>query len=162
IHNSQQDNRTEEDVKALIVFLALTLLCTGFIFQQGDMGRYVRAQTTLKALAEECAAGAALYFDEEAYADGHMVFNQAEGQRYIAHMVGAASLGADVEAAGAISADVFFYDDRSGYGQNVGKYGVVYHPSVVVRLTAPAKDVFRLPFFSVTSLARTAMYELPY
>jgi hypothetical protein len=63
-------------MKSLIVFMGMLLVCAAFVFYQNDMGRYMRAQTALKALAEECAAGAALYFDEEAYAEGRMIFNE--------------------------------------------------------------------------------------
>jgi hypothetical protein len=146
-------------MKVLIVFLGLLLICCGFVIYQSDMGRYVRAQTALKALAEECAAGAALYFDEEAYALGRMIFNETEGREYIRRTLESAVLP-DVDPVGVVSCESAFYDDRSGYGQMIG--GVrVRCPSVAVALSLPTEDVFRLPFLSVTKLERRAMYELP-
>jgi hypothetical protein len=150
-------------VKALLVFMAMLLVCAAFVFYQNDMGRYMRAQTALKALADECAAGAALYFDEEAYAEGRMIFNEDEGRRYIAHMLATSGIPApDVRAAGPVTASVSFYDDRGAYGGSAGAFGVVNHPSVVVRLRVATEDVFRLPFLTVTELERETMYELPH
>jgi hypothetical protein len=56
---------------------------------------------------------------------------------------------------------VAFYDDRGAYGANIGAFGTVKHPSVVVRLRVATEDVFRLPFLTVKALEREAMYELP-
>jgi hypothetical protein len=149
-------------MKTLLVFLGLLLICAAFVFYQNDMGRYMRAQTALKALAEECAAGAALYFDEEAYAEGRMVFNEEEARAYIDYILAASRVPApDAKAAGPIVPAVSFYDDRGSYGGSAGPHGVISHPSVVVRLRVATKDVFRLPFLTVTALEREAMYELP-
>jgi hypothetical protein len=140
----------------------MLLICSSFVFYQNDMGRYMRAQTALKALAEECAAGAALYFDEEAYADGHMIFNETEARAYIAHLLATSEVPSpDVKATGTVAATVSFYDDRGSYGAIVGSFGVVMHPAVAVRLSVTTEDVFRLPFLTVTKLERETMYELP-
>ncbi|MDR2089471.1 MAG: hypothetical protein LBP73_08960 [Clostridiales Family XIII bacterium] len=149
-------------MKVLIVFTGLLLVCAAFVFYQNDMGRYMRAQTALKALAEECAAGAALYFDEEAYAEGRTIFNEDEARACVAYMLAASRVPApDVRAAGPIAASVSFYDDRGAYGGSAGAFGFISHPSVVVRLRVATEDVFRLPFLTVTALEREAMYELP-
>jgi len=50
-------------MKVFIVFLGIFLINISFLSYQGDMGRYVRCQAFLKAVAEECAAGSALYYD---------------------------------------------------------------------------------------------------
>jgi hypothetical protein len=146
-------------MKVLIVFLGLLLICCGFVFYQSDMGRYVRAQTALKALAEECAAGAALYFDDEAYALGKMIFDEGEGRKYIEHALESAVLP-EVDPTGGILCESDFYDDRGAYGQEIDG-ATVRCPSVVVRLSVSTEDLFRLPFLSVTKLERRAMYELP-
>jgi hypothetical protein len=141
----------------------MLLICAAFVFYQSDMGRYMRAQTNLKALAEECAAGAALYFDEAAYAEGRMIFNESEARAYIAHMLSTSGVPLpDVRAAGPVAATVSFYDDRGSYGVGLGNGVVIDRPSVVVRLTVATEDVFRLPFMTVTTLEREAMYELPH
>ncbi|MDR2356210.1 MAG: hypothetical protein LBE16_08460 [Clostridiales Family XIII bacterium] len=150
-------------MKALIVFIGMLLICTAFVFCQNDMGRYMRAQTALKALAEECAAGAALYFDEEAYAEGRMIFNESEGRACVAYMLASSGVPApDVAATEPIAAAVSFYDDRGVYGGSAGAFGVIRHPSVIVKLRVATKDIFRLPFLTVTALEREAMYELPH
>jgi hypothetical protein len=146
-------------MKPLLVFMGMLLICSAFVFYQSDMGRYIRAQTEMKALAEECAAGAALYYEEAAYAGGEMVFNREEGRRHIEHLLGSAAAGADFEAAGPVSYTVAFYDDHSDPADRPA--GFTAHPSVVVRLSVATKDIFRLPFLSVTRLERAAMYELP-
>ena len=149
-------------MKALIVFLGMMLICTSFVLYRNDMGRYMRAQTALKALAEECAAGAALYFDEDAYAEGRMIFNEGEASAFVAYMLTDSGVPApDAKAAGPIAASVTFYDDRGSYGGSAGAFGIIRHPSVVVRLRVATEDVFRLPFLTVTALEREAMYELP-
>jgi hypothetical protein len=149
-------------MKALIVGMGMLLICAAFVFYQNDAGRYMRAQTALKALAEDCAAGAALCRDEEAYAEGRMVFDEDEARACVAHMLARSSVPApDARAAGPIVADVSFYDDRSSYGGRAGTFGVASHPSVVVRLRVATADIFRLPFLNVTVIEREAMYELP-
>ncbi|MDR1571627.1 MAG: hypothetical protein LBS32_03795 [Clostridiales Family XIII bacterium] len=148
-------------MKQLIVFTGLLLVFSGFVFYQGDMGRYARAQTSLKALAEECAAGAALYYDEAEYSLGRMVFNQGEGRRYIDRALEAASLSQDIGARSPIACEVSFFDDDTGYGPAGGAYALPGRPSVLVRLSVETEDIFRLPFLSVTRVAREAMYELP-
>jgi hypothetical protein len=149
-------------MKVLIVFLGMLLICTAFMFYQNDVGRYMRAQTALKALAEECAAGAALYFDADAYALGRMLFNEDEARAYIAHMLAASGVPApDAEAQGPITATVTFCDDRAPYGGSAGGFAAVRHPSVIVKLRVATADLFRLPFLTVTALEREAMYELP-
>ena len=63
-------------MKVFLVFIGLMLVNITFIAYQGDLHRYLRIQEFLKATAEECACGAAQYYDEEAYSRGLM-----EGQR---------------------------------------------------------------------------------
>jgi hypothetical protein len=150
-------------MKSLIVFLGMMLICAAFVFYQNDMGRYMRAQTAMKTLAEECAAGAALYFDAEAYAEGRMVFNEEEARAYIAHMLASSGVPLpDVKTAGPVAATVSFYDDRGSYGAAIGSFGVVTQPSVAVKLRVATEDIFRLPFLTVTELERETMYELPH
>ncbi|MDR1136314.1 MAG: hypothetical protein LBL49_09095 [Clostridiales Family XIII bacterium] len=148
-------------MKVLIVFLGLLTLFSSTVFYQSDMGRYTRGLVFMKTLAEECAAGAALYFDEEAYADGRLVFNKGEGTEYIEYILADTKLPYELKTGEKPSYEVLFYDDDSGYGQMIYGFGAVHSPSVLVKLSVHIDDVFRLPFLSVTSIERQAMYELP-
>lgn len=154
-------------MKVLIVFFGLLIINISFLTYQGDMGRYVRCQILLKAVAEECAAGAALYFDEAAFSDGHFRFHYEEGRKYIEYMVEEAKKQMPLPANSIISYEVTFQDDSLGYGSDEGEAagseteidkGI---PSVTVVLTAATCDLFRLPFLSVTEIKRAAKYELP-
>ncbi len=46
------------------------------------MWRLERLQAYLKALAEDCASGAALYFDESGYGRGVLAIDEREGHKY--------------------------------------------------------------------------------
>ncbi|MDR0425338.1 MAG: hypothetical protein LBH39_07830 [Clostridiales Family XIII bacterium] len=148
-------------MKVLVVFLGLLTMLSSMLFYQGDMGRYTRGRAFLKALAEECAAGAALYFDESEYAEGRLVFNQDEGMKYISHLLENTQMPPELKALGAPSCEALFYDDESGYGQDVGGHAIASSPSVAVKLSIHTEDIFRLPFLSVIYIERQAMYELP-
>ncbi len=141
-------------MKVFIVFLGLFIINVSFLSYQGDMGRYVQCQTFLKAVAEECAAGAALYYDEEAYSEGEYYFYYEEGQKYIAHIIGESKKKMSLPQNSNITYEVSFQDDYLGYeGETI--------PSVTVSITADTEDLFHLPFLEVTQVKRAAKYELP-
>lgn len=142
-------------MKVFIVFLGLFIINVSFLSYQGDMGRYVRCQTFLKAVAEECAAGAALYHDEAAYSDGQFRFYYDEGRNYIEYLIEESKTKMPLPQNSVITYDVIFHDDYLGY-----EYGED-NPSVTVEITAVTNDLFRLPFLEVTEIKRAAMYELP-
>ncbi|MDR3242909.1 MAG: hypothetical protein LBT34_03150 [Clostridiales Family XIII bacterium] len=149
-------------MKVLITFLALFAVNMGFLLYQSGMGGYLSAQTYLKELAEECASGVALYFDARAYADGDVVFNQAEGEKYIAYLLAADGKQAPFTVEGDISCEVKFFDDFTGYLREDSVNGVRDgHPSVWIRLSAETEEFFRLPFISVKHIERQAFYEFP-
>ncbi|HWQ78296.1 MAG TPA: hypothetical protein VN381_05745 [Anaerovoracaceae bacterium] len=159
-------------MKVFIVFMGLLIINVSFLSYQGDLGRYVRCQAFLKATAEECAAGAALYYDEAAYSDGQFRFNYAEGQEFIKYFLAESKEEMPLPRDSAIAFEVTFRDDYLGYeggdeseggsgdedgaGQDGGNI-----PSVTVELTAVTGDLFRLPFLEVTEITRAAKYELP-
>lgn len=155
-------------MKVFIVFLGLLIINLSFLSYQGDMGRYVRCQTFLKAVAEECAAGAALYYDEAAYSDGQMRFYYEEGRKYIEYIVEESRKEMPLSRNTKITYDVVFQDDWLGYegengtGTTREEDGEGHHiPSVTVELTAETEDMFRLPFLEVMKIKRAAKYELP-
>ena len=144
-------------MKVFIVFLGLFIINVSFLAYQGDMGRYVRCQTFLKAVAEECAAGAALYYDEDAYSDGKLRFYYEEGRGYIEYIMEESKKEMPLPEDTVITYDVVFQDDYLGYEATEGEY----NPSVTVEITATTKNLFRLPFLEVREIKRAAMYELP-
>lgn len=136
-------------MKVFIVFLGIFLINITFLSYQGDMGRYVRCQAFLKAVAEECAAGAALYYDEDSYAEGKMRFYKDEGRKYIEYIIEESGKEMPLPAGSDITYEAVFQDE----GAEI--------PSVTVELTAATEDLFRLPFLKVTEIKRAAKYELP-
>lgn len=148
-------------MKIFIVFFGILIMGTHFVVFQSDMGRYEQAQEWMKALAEDCAAGAALYYEEEAFSEGRMVFAQEDGNRLIESMVGNAEEACPLDIEESFSVNTYYFDDEVGYAAKEHLSDMNY-PSVVVEITGKTKDIFRLPFFSVTEIKRSAMYELPY
>lgn len=136
-------------MKVFIVFLAIFLINVSFLSYQGDMGRYVRAQSFLKAVAEECAAGAALYYDEDAYSEGRLRFYSGEGRKYIEYIIEESRKEMPLPRGCVITYEADFEDEDAEI------------PSVTVELTAATEDLFRLPFLTVTEIKRAAKYELP-
>jgi hypothetical protein len=136
-------------MKVFIVFIGIFLINISFLSYQGDMGRYVRCQAFLKAVAEECAAGAALYYDEEAYSEGQLRFYSEEGRKYIEYILEESKKEMPLPPGSVIEYEAAFQDE----GAEI--------PSVTVELTAVTEDLFRLPFLEITEIKRAARYELP-
>ncbi len=136
-------------MKVFIVFLGIFMINISFLSYQGDMGRYVRCQAFLKAVAEECAAGAALYYDEDAYSEGQLCFYRDEGRKYIEYIIEESKKEMPLPVGSGITYEAVFQDE----GTEI--------PSVTVELTAATEDLFRLPFLEVEEIKRAAKYELP-
>lgn len=150
-------------MKVFIVFMGLLIINVSFLSYQGDLGRYIRCQIFLKAVAEECAAGAALYYDEPAYAEGRFRFHYEESRKYIEYILEGSKEEMPLPSDSIITYEAVFQDDHLGYEGNSGE-GVGFEPcipSVTVELTAETEDLFRLPFIEVTEITRAAKYELP-
>ncbi len=141
-------------MKVFILFLALLIVNVTFISYQGDMNRYVQLQTFLKAVAEEAAAGAALYYDENAYSHGSMIINREEGERYIEDLLTRATVKLQLNEGESLTAETVVMDDNSG----AADFGV--SPSVTVTLRLTVADLFRLPFLEREQVVRSAKYEL--
>lgn len=155
-------------MKVFIVFLGLCIINVSFLSYQGDMGRYARCQTFLKAVAEECAAGAALYYDEEKYSGGLFRFNYDEGVKYIEYTLEESKKEMPLPAGSELTYEVIFHDDITGYeaGSELESVGDEPQetegiPSVTVKITAATQDLFHLPFLEVVKMERAAKYELP-
>ncbi|NLP29845.1 MAG: hypothetical protein GX363_01800 [Clostridiales bacterium] len=138
-------------MKVFIVFIGLLILNVTFITYQGDLNRYVQLQNYLKAVAEECASGASLYYDEEAYSEGLMVINRVEAIKYVEDRVGRAFDSLNLEEKESLSYDIEIIDDSSGESLS---------PYVIVTLRLNTNDLFRLSFLKVNRVVRSAKYEL--
>lgn len=129
-------------MKSFITFIAILSVAVSIVIYDTDMGAYMQKQEKIKALAEDAAAGAALYYDEYSYGQGYMVFNRKEGIKFI-----------DGILKGKFPEDEISYDLE--YFEGIRK------PAVEVTLKVKGKDMFRLPFLKVENIVRKAKYELP-
>ena len=135
------------------------MVFVSFLAFTADMDKYVKLQDHLKILAEDCACGSSLFSDEREFAAGRLVINQADAEKYMAFLIGKAQECMPPLADGSISAKLNIYDDEKGY-DGAAAYGFSPgRPGAVVTLTYNGPDMFRLPFFSVTSVSRTAVYR---
>ena len=151
--------RKKYEMKILIVFFAIVILNVTFLCYNTDMDRYVKLQAHLKALAEESAAGAALFVDEKLYSQGILAVDKAAADAYIDFMVKKAEEDAVVYRGGSITASTILMDDIRGYEQ--AEYYKIYRrcPAVIVTLLYLGQDLFRLPFACVERVERTATYQ---
>ena len=141
-------------MKVFIIFIALLIANITFISYQGDLNRYVRLQTYLKAVAEEAAAGAALYYDEVSYSHGSMIINKEEGEKYIKHLLIRAGQTLDLREGENLTAEMEVLDDSNGAADTGAS------PAVTVTLSLTVTDLFRLPFLTKEQVVRSAKYEL--
>ena len=130
-------------MKILIVFFALTILNTSFLIYQTDMNSYIRENTYIKATAEECAAGASLFYDEEALSEGYYMFDRDECEKYVQYMIEQSF--PDMEN---IVYEIIYYD---GPGTP--------DPGIEVTISSKDKDRFRLSFLEQYRIKRGAYYE---
>ena len=144
-------------MKAYIVFLGFFIVGIFAVSFQGDLGRYQHEQLLLKEAAEECAAGAALLVDEEAYADGKIVFDYEKGKEYVSDYLEYIKRNSKALTEGKVSYQIEFEDYNKGYSENNSSQ----IPAVTVIIDVMTEDLFKVPFIEVTSLERSARYELP-
>ncbi len=129
-------------MKGIIVFFSIFILALTIVVYDTDMGAYMQKQEKIKALAEDAAAGAAMYFLEEDYGKGIFKFNRQEGQKFIDFILTNKFPGEKM------SYEILFDEDEKA-------------PSVTVSIKVEGKDMFRLPFIKVNSIERKGKYELP-
>ena len=111
----------------------------------------------LKEAAEECAAGASLFLQEEAYSRGTVVFDYEQADGYIKSYLAYIKRNSKALSQGRAFYTAVFEDDEMGYSpDNTDKI-----PAVTVQIHVDTADLFRVPFIEVTSLERRARYELP-
>lgn len=107
------------------------------------MAQYEKIQLFLKATAEDCAAGAALYYNEEEYSKGEWCIEENEANKFISSQVRFAEESLKKVCKGSL------------------KYEVIYDSvEVTVKLYYEMEnDLFRLPFLSINKVSRVAKYE---
>lgn len=142
-------------MKVFIVFIGLLLINITFIVFQGDLSRYIQIQSVLKAAAEECASGAAMYYDEEAYSRGEMVINKTEAEKYADYILRRTAEILCPEGPGNLTYDMEIIDDKTGGAADQG-----ISPCVAVTIKLTAADLFRLSFLKMEQVIRSAKYEL--
>ena len=146
-------------MKVFIVFLAMLVLNVTFLCQWRDMDRYELLQKELKAMAEECASGAALYDDMEAYSLGRLSIDEEAAEVYLSLQLEKYSASTQLGRWGVLEARMELYDDVKGY-EGAAVHGISgIGPAVMVELTYIGRDLFRLPFSCVTMLRRKAIYQ---
>ena len=141
------------------MFLAMLLLFVSFLAFSSDMDNYVKLQAHLKALAEECACGSSLFTEEAEYAEGRVVIDESAAESYIGFMLRQAERSMPQFSGASLSAEFTFYDDVKGYDGALDYGLAVGRPGAVVTITYTGKDLFRLPFFTLKTLERTAAYQ---
>ena len=108
----------------------------------------------MKATAEDCAAGAGLYYEEEAYGEGLMVISETNANAYIQSVCDQAQSSGVLPAGSNLRWTLTIHDDERGLEPGAGG------PSVEVMLTLETEDLFRQSFLQVTRVERSAKYEL--
>ena len=136
-------------MKVFIIFLGLLLINVTFLTYQGDLSHYMKLRGFLKAVAEECACGAAMYYDEERYSTGELVIDREEAEKYTAYITEKAETLLDGQSKGELRYEI----ETAGTPEEP--------PAVTVTVTlVTVQDLFRLPFLTAKQVARAAKYEL--
>ncbi|MGI6752416.1 MAG: hypothetical protein ACOX4U_07435 [Anaerovoracaceae bacterium] len=141
-------------MKVFLVFISLFMINVSFLSFQGDMNRYIQLRTFLKYQAEECAASAALYYDEESYGNGVMAISMEEATEYMDYTIEQLISSPMIPSGAELLYDIVIQDDEKGY-LDEDKI-----PSVTVTLHMDTPDLFRLPFLEVIEVERKARYLL--
>lgn len=172
-------------MKVFITAAAMIVLWTMFFIYQTDTNKYTRELEHLKHTADECAASAALYYNDEKYGEGIKVYNQAEGNKAILYLMkNNLNLNDDLSPknpffSGTVSYYAYYFDD-SGYmysyknGEYQGKTAIAFgylftepstgykkliaEPCVVVTINE-GKANYKLSFLKISDAIRTSAYE---
>ena len=146
-------------MKTYLTFLGLLVVCLSLLCFTSDMDRYAKLQLHMKALAEECAAGSVLFTDDENYSRGLVVFREQDAGEYVDFIIRKAQTDSPLFLKGSLTAELKLFDDEKGYAGLTAYHIRQIRPCSVVTLYWDGPDVFRLPFFSLKSAKRTAVYE---
>lgn len=160
-------------MKILIVTAGISVVFLLFIAFQVDHNRYLEQQVEIKSAAQDAADAAALYYDQESYAIGKKIFDQAEGIKaaqaiienqtmlpagihYTVYFLDESGMstyqgGAFVGIAN-ITLPYLFTELQTGYTKQIN------NSTVIVTIDAGTFE-YTLPFLSDPPLIRTSSYE---
>ncbi|MFV0516298.1 MAG: hypothetical protein ACK5MV_02770 [Aminipila sp.] len=144
-------------MKVFLTFLSLFVLGIWCIVFQGDLGSYNHDSLLLKEAAQECAAGAATFIDEREFAQGRIVFDYNSGKLYVEDYLAYIIKNSKTLSEGKVTYSISFEDEMQGF--HVANEEKI--PAVFVKISVGNYTFFRLPFFKVSNLERSARYELP-
>lgn len=174
-------------MKVLITGTAIILLNILFLTYQQDIDRYIRAETMLKAITEECAAGAALYSEKTTeHFEGKIIGNPSEMMKYVEYILkNSFNLDNNLQPISEsyiknVNYYLYIFDDiqthrtiKNGttietkplnfpytFTDTTGYTTQITEPSVIVTIEIDTTDFFRLPFITKTKVIRSALYEL--
>lgn len=74
-------------MKQLLLGVALTIFFLGFMLFTNHSNEYTREIEKMKLAVDECAASAALYYDETAFTRGEKIYNATEGIEAIEYFI---------------------------------------------------------------------------
>lgn len=164
-------------MKTLIVFLGIAVLHMALLTWQSDCTKFSLAKAEMDRMAKECAAGAVLYFKEEAYAEGNIVIDEEAVRQFTA------DYNADWPSAGGLADGQvkikWHVENRQAQAESrtVGRAATRAGPgktaqsevkdsgqerqsaSVTVETSYQGEDFFRLPFLKKDAVKVYAAYE---
>ena len=120
-------------MKVLIVFSAFLMIFSMFMVYTADMNKYISIQKDLKSLAEDCAEAGALTIDENT-----QMIDKKEADKSAEAILSGSVFGGSVVI------------ERSGLTKDARGYELT--------LLLTSKDIFRLPFLTITEIRRTSEY----
>lgn len=136
-------------MKVFIFSCVMLVLSAFFTIFQFEYNNHARHLEKLKFIAEEAAAAATQYYNLTEYAEGKIVFNQAEGIKAAEHiLIANLDLTSSLQPTqstywrGPMSYDIEFFDDSTGYpsplymSAETGEQFILNQPSVVVTIHA--------------------------
>jgi hypothetical protein len=141
-------------MKVFIVFLCVLILSVGFFVYESDLSNYLRLESYLKALSEEAAVAAAMYYDEQRFGQGFYILSETEGLKAVGYLVTEANRALSEVREGILTYRLELFDAEKGFD------GTDAHPSAKVTVTYTSSDLFRLPFLRVTSVTRQGKYAV--
>lgn len=129
-------------MKVFLVFIGILFISLSFLAYNADVAQYEKMQVFLKAEAEDCAAGAALYYDEGKYSGGEWSIKEKEAQKFIARQLEMVERSLNKTHNGILTYEASFASTE-----------------VIVTLHYCCEDLFRLPFLFLDTVTRSAKYE---
>lgn len=167
-------------MKILIIFLGISIININILIYQSDLNRYNNAQEHIKIIADEAAASAALYYNEEEYSMGYLVSNREEALKHIEFLINKylidkksinfksfdyflyvfdqskkiyAYKNSELQYINEFEAPFYFIDEK-------GNRILIEEPSIIINIDAYFDDIFRLPYISKESINRSSMYVI--